>query len=61
MNGEIGDGGPLSSTGGCSGLAHVHSGIDPDKSRPDVQFHLLALTAAIDHGVLLKTNLGFTI
>jgi len=58
MNGEIGDGGPLSSTGGCAGLAHVHSGIDPDKSRPDVQFHLLALTAATDHGVLLKPNLG---
>ena len=51
--------GPLSSTGGCAGLAHVHSGINTDKSRPDVQFHLLGLTVATDYGLILKENLGF--
>jgi len=50
--------GPLSSTGGCAGLAHVHSGINTDKSRPDVQFHLLGLTVATDYGLILKENLG---
>ena len=51
--------GPLSSTGGLSGAAHVVTSINNDtRHRPDLQLHLCALTIAIDHGLVLKKNFG---
>ena len=45
-------GGPLTSSGGCGGLAHVHSDINTE-SRPDVQFHFKKFRGS-------KTDSGLT-
>ena len=50
--------GPLTSTGGLPGVAHINT--KQGGGRPDVQLHLLALTGATDFGLLLKDNLGLT-
>jgi len=51
-------GGPLTSSGGCGGLAHVHSQINKDP-RPDVELHMAGLSFATDHGFVLFKNFGF--
>jgi len=50
--------GPLTSTG-CSGVGHIHSEVNQDQFRPDVQLHLIALTAASDYGFVISPNFGF--
>ena len=49
--------GPLSSNS-CGGVAHIHTEVN-NGSRPDIQLHMITATLAVDHGLLLKTNLGF--
>ena len=49
--------GPMTSTG-CSGLAHIHSEVNSDPSRPDVQLHLSGLTGSSDYGLQMKYNFG---
>ena len=43
-------GGPLTSSGACGGLAYVHTGVNND-SRPDIQYHMLEVSPATDHGL----------
>ena len=51
--------GPLSSSGACGALAHVHTEVNTDsRSRPDIQYHTLGLSAATDHGFVIFKNLG---
>ena len=49
--------GPLASNGGLEGVAHIHTDINTD-TRPDIQLHLVALTAATDYGIVLRPNFG---
>ena len=49
--------GPMSSTGGCGGLAFIHTELS-DRSRPDIQLHLISLSLATDHGLVLKPAFG---
>ena len=49
--------GPLASNGGLEGVAHIHTDINTDP-RPDIQLHLVALTAATDYGIVLRPNFG---
>jgi len=51
-------GGPLTSSGGCGGLAHVHSHINTDP-RPDIELHMAGISFATDHGFVLSKNFGF--
>jgi len=51
-------GGPLTSSGGCGGLAHVHTELNTDP-RPDIQYHLAGTSFATDHGFVLAKNFGF--
>ena len=51
--------GPLDSSG-CGGMAHVRTTRQQETDpRPDVQLHMLALTLAVDWGMVLKPNFGF--
>eukprot|EP00092_Neocalanus_flemingeri_P004698 GFUD01005063.1.p1 GENE.GFUD01005063.1~~GFUD01005063.1.p1 ORF type:complete len:608 (-),score=134.10 GFUD01005063.1:206-2029(-) len=50
-------GGPLTSSGGCGGLAHVHTEVNTDP-RPDIQYHLAGLSLATDQGFVLFKNWG---
>jgi len=51
--------GPLD-TSGCGGLAHVRTEVqDPTDPRPDIQFHMVALSLAVDWGQVLAPNFGF--
>jgi len=47
--------GPLTSSGACSGLAHVSTGLSND-SRPDIQYHMLEVSPASDHGFVIYKN-----
>ena len=49
--------GPMTSAA-CSGLAHIHSEVNDDPSRPDVQLHLSSITGSSDYGLQLKHNFG---
>ena len=49
--------GPMTSAA-CSGLAHIHSDVNDDPSRPDVQLHLSSITGSSDYGLQLKHNFG---
>jgi len=49
--------GPLTSSGGCGGLAHVHTELNTDP-RPDIQYHLAGLSFATDQGFVLFKNFG---
>ena len=48
--------GPLSSNV-CGGVAHVHTEVNTDP-RPDIQLHMISVTFATDHGILLFKNFG---
>ena len=50
-------GGPLTSSGACGGLAYVHTGVNND-SRPDIQYHMLEVSPATDHGFIIFKNFG---
>ena len=53
-------GGPLD-TSGCGGLAHVRTEAqDPSDPRPDIQFHMVGLSLAVDWGQVLAPNFGFS-
>ena len=48
--------GPLTSNA-CGGVAHVHTEANTDP-RPDIQLHMISVTFATDHGLLLFKNFG---
>jgi len=50
--------GPLSSNS-CGGLAHIRTEITADH-RPDIQLHMISVSAAVDHGLVMWRNLGGT-
>lgn len=52
--------GPFDSSG-CGGLAHVRTELQgPRDPRPDIQFHMVALSLAVDWGLVLAPNFGFS-
>ena len=49
--------GPLTSSGACSGVAHVSTHSNSG-TRPDIQYHMLEVSPATDYGFVVYKNFG---
>lgn len=61
LNYTINHDGPLTSTGGCEGLAWVKTKYaDKNDDWPDIEFHFVAGTPITDDGIAIRKNFGVT-